>query len=148
MRILVDSNVLLRIAQPSHQHCQAAIQTVRALLQNKESLFIVPQVLYEFWVVATRPFSTNGLEMTCVEASESIRKSKEIFELLLDEPEIYRLWEHLVSAHQIRGKKAHDAHLVSAMINHNIDRILTFNEKDFASFSQIRTFVPGRLDSI
>src|SRR5436189_2281412 len=54
-------NVLLRIAQRNHpMHCDAR-ECVRVLFRRKDVTQIVPQVLFEFWVVATRPVESNGL---------------------------------------------------------------------------------------
>ena len=54
MRYLLDTNVLLRIAQASHPMNRQACDCVRALLRAKKPVLIVPQVMFEFWVVATR----------------------------------------------------------------------------------------------
>ncbi len=51
--ILVDTNVLLRSAQPAHTQFAAAKSAVKnARLRGYEPC-IVPQVIYEYWVVAT-----------------------------------------------------------------------------------------------
>lgn len=55
MRILLDSNVLLRSVEPKHAQHQASIDAIDALRKLGHDLAIVPQVLYEFWSVATRP---------------------------------------------------------------------------------------------
>jgi len=67
--ILLDTNLLTRMTrshQPQAGMARAAIQT---LLGRGELLVLVPQNLYEFWVVATRspgapPAGSNGLGMT------------------------------------------------------------------------------------
>lgn len=53
MSTLVDTNILLRAAQPSHPMHQAAVDAVAILRQQGESLCLVPQIVYEFWVVCT-----------------------------------------------------------------------------------------------
>jgi len=53
--ILLDSNLLIRMARlrdPQSGVARAAIQT---LVGRGERLIVVPQNLYEFWAVATRP---------------------------------------------------------------------------------------------
>lgn len=64
MSYLIDTNVLLRLAQPDHPMHQDALNAVTTLHQNEDILFIIPQNLIEFWAVATRPLSVNGLGMT------------------------------------------------------------------------------------
>ncbi len=55
MRILLDTNVLLRIADKSHVMHQEAVDAVELLDERGHECVIVPQVIYEYWVVATRP---------------------------------------------------------------------------------------------
>ena len=55
MKYLLDTNVLARTAERSHALRPAAIASAQALLLAGHELFLVPQVLYEFWVVSTRP---------------------------------------------------------------------------------------------
>ena len=54
MGVLVDTNVLLRSAQPTHL-CSQATHAVSKLLRQKESVFFCSQNIAEFWNVATRP---------------------------------------------------------------------------------------------
>jgi predicted nucleic acid-binding protein len=54
MLILVDTNVLLRLVEPGHRHHAVASTAIRALRQAGNTLCVVPQVHYEFWVAATR----------------------------------------------------------------------------------------------
>ena len=61
MSWLLDTNLLLRLADaqsPEHAVAEAAIEH---LIARQESVFISAQVLVEFWAVATRPESVNGL---------------------------------------------------------------------------------------
>jgi predicted nucleic acid-binding protein len=58
MRYLLDTNVLLRLAESGHAGHRAAVQAVERLERRGDDLLIVPQILYEFWSVATRPTAT------------------------------------------------------------------------------------------
>ena len=72
MTILLDTNILTRAAQPHHPMHQPAVDAVATLRQRGEALYLAPQNLYEFWVVATRPPGENGLGWDVVQAqSES-----------------------------------------------------------------------------
>lgn len=61
MKILADANLLLRSAQPEHPQHEVARNALSQLHSHGHELVIVPQVIYEFWVVATRPVEVNGL---------------------------------------------------------------------------------------
>ena len=76
MSVLLDSNILTRLAQHTHPMHATARDAVAALRQGGDTLFIVPQNLYEFWVVATRPIAANGLGLTAAEADAELAASK------------------------------------------------------------------------
>ena len=67
-RVLVDTNVLLRLAQPTSPQHAPAQAALMALDSAGLELCLVPQVLYEYWAVATRPPSANGLGLSVPEA--------------------------------------------------------------------------------
>jgi len=64
MVVLIDTNVLLRVVQPSHPMHAVALRALERLLAGPEPLFIAVQNLAEFWNAATRPIAANGLGMT------------------------------------------------------------------------------------
>jgi predicted nucleic acid-binding protein len=106
-------------------------------------LCLVPQVHYEFWVVATRSLTQNGLGMSVTEAEKSLeRLTLPLFRILRDERAIYRYWGDLVNRYAIHGKAAHDARLVAAMLRDGIRQILTFNTADFKRYSEIEVVDP------
>jgi predicted nucleic acid-binding protein len=142
MSTLLDTNLLLRSTQPTHPQWQPATDAVNALLAQGEQLCLVPQNLYEYWVVCTRPIAQNGLGMTAAEAEVKIAEHKQLFSILNDTPAILPEWERLVTQHQVLGKNAHDARLVAAMLVHGIDRILTFNTQDFQRYPGIVVLSP------
>ena len=72
MRILIDSNVLLRSVEAGHVHYQSSVEAIDILRRMGHELTIVPQNLYEFWSVATRPLENNGLGMSPAESLAEI----------------------------------------------------------------------------
>lgn len=145
MSILVDTNILIRIAEPQHPQNPIAIQSVERLLAVGELLHLVPQNIYEFWVVATRPLDQNGLGMSVEIAAAKIDELLASHLLLSDLPAIFPRWRELVTGHACKGKPAHDARIVAAMNIHGIDRLLTFNVKDFKRFAGITVVDPAEL---
>lgn len=63
-RYLLDTNILLRIADPLSKKKQLTEDALSKLLEEGHNLFISPQILTEFWSVATRPHDNNGLELS------------------------------------------------------------------------------------
>jgi predicted nucleic acid-binding protein len=145
MSILVDTNVLLRAFQVTSPEHATAIAALLALREQGSELCIVPQVIYEYWAVATRPKEANGLGMTVAEAEQAVKLLVEDFSLRLDERGIFGRWQALVTKHEVKGKNAHDARLAAAMQRHRLTQVLTFNASDFARFDGIDAISPAQV---
>jgi predicted nucleic acid-binding protein len=142
MNVLLDTNILGRMAEVGHPQHRAAVDATDVLVRRGDIPCLVPQVLYEFWVVATRPLQANGLGLTVGQAAAELTRLKSLFPLQPDSPAVYPEWERLVTAHQVAGKNAHDARLVAAMVCHGITHLLTFNIQDFVRYPGITALDP------
>ena len=144
MNVLIDTNILTRAAQPGHPMHNDALDAVDVLTGRGEDLCVVPQNLIEFWAVATRPLSANGLEMTIAEAQAELARIKSLFRLLPETPGLFSEWERVVVQHGVSGKNTHDARLVAAMNIHGLTQLLTFNVGDSKRYSpRITSVSPG-----
>jgi predicted nucleic acid-binding protein len=133
--ILVDTTVLLRLAQRNHGQYRAALDGIARARLYGEPLYVMPQNVAEFWAVATRPLgAANGLGLTAEAAAAEIGTIERLFELAADDPAIYPIWKGLVVTHQVLGTQVYDARLVAAMLVLGIGRILTFNVADFSRY--------------
>ncbi len=137
--ILLDTNVLTRITRATDPQAGVARSAVQALWGRGERLIIVPQNLYEFWAVATRPpgpppAGRNGLGMTPTQAGHWLRFFRRRFALLYDRDVVTGIWQGLVETHGVTGFRAHDVRLVAAMQSYGITRLLTFNAGHFHGF--------------
>jgi predicted nucleic acid-binding protein len=140
--ILLDTNLLTRMTRSREPQSGVARTAIQTLLQRRERLFVVPQNLYEFWAVATRPAGPppagrNGLGMTAVQAGHWLRFFRRRFTLLPDREELSTLWQELVERHVVMGIRAHDVRLVAAMHSYGITRLLTFNASDFCDLGVV-----------
>jgi predicted nucleic acid-binding protein len=142
MSILIDTNVLLRRAQPASPQHQLAIDALQALVVADVEMCLLPQVIYEYWVAATRPLAANGLEMAIPIVEQAVDELLQDFTLLKDERGIFGRWRSLVVAHRILGKNAHDARLVAAMQRHGLTNLMTFNKQDFTG---IQVYTPDEI---
>lgn len=124
-------------------HCQVSIDAMDVLRSRGHELILVPQILYEYWSVATRPVANNGLGLSPAEAAAELTALRRLFRLLKDELGIYSAWNELVVAHAVRGKQAHDARLAAALQRHVISHLLTFNTADFQRYSFLTAVSPG-----
>ena len=143
MQILVDTNVLLRAVGFDAGARQVANHAVRRLSDRGDEPVVVPQVLFEWWVVATRPKSANGLGIDVRLAETVLTSLESSFPILLDDDLLYLEWRRTVCHYRVSGKAAHDARLVAAMNVHEIDHILTFNVQDFSRYSHLTIITPA-----
>jgi predicted nucleic acid-binding protein len=134
MSVLVDTNVLLRRTQPSHQHHLVAVKSVARLLAANELLYVTLQNISEFWSVATRPLANNGLGFAVPAATAELEKIEQFFAILPDSPAVYAEWKRLIFAHRVLGSKVHDAKLVATMNVHGVRRLLSLNTADFLRY--------------
>ncbi len=145
MRVLVDTNILLRSAQPAHPLFSQTTHAVSRLLRQRESVFFCAQNIAEFWNVATRPTNANGLGMKSDEVLKEIGSIEALFTLLPDIPGIYAEWKRIVAHHDVQGVKVYDARLVAIMAVYGVDSVLTFNIADFKRYSNITALHPSSL---
>jgi predicted nucleic acid-binding protein len=134
--ILLDTNVLTRITRSRDTQSAVARAAIGVLQERAERLIIVPQNLFEFWAVATRPpgappTGRNGLGMSTSQAGHWLRFFRRRFVLLSDRDELSDLWQTLVEDHGVTGFRAHDVRLVAAMQSYDVSRLLTFNVAHF-----------------
>jgi predicted nucleic acid-binding protein len=143
MRVLVDTNILLRSAQPNHPLCPQATQAVSKLLRERIAVFFCSQNIAEFWNVATRPAEVNGLGFSQGEVLQEISSIESLLTLLPDIPTIYPVWKQLVREYGVQGVKVYDARLVAVMSVYAVDSILTFNVADFQRYGGVNTLQPA-----
>ena len=137
MDYLVDSNILLRIANMNDSQRELTDQAIDKLTDKGEKLYIVPQCCYEFWAVSTRPSTArSGLGLSPMEADFELEKLLSTFTLLRDQPILFDVWRELVDKYGVSGVNAHDARLVAAMKVQGLSHLLTFNTVDFARYSK------------
>lgn len=142
MRILVDPNVLARLAHAGHAHQTVARDAIRTLRDSGHELRTVPQVIYEYWTVVTRPTEQNGLGFDPNQAFAQVQEIQALFPTFRDERGILRSWQELVHAQQVRGRQSHDARLVAAMERHELTHVLTFNVADFRRYTRVFVLNP------
>lgn len=134
---LLDTNVLLRAAAPKSAHHAAAVEAIKRLLAGGNELLLAPQVLVEFWSVATRPVEVNGYGWSVKEAEAKVAELLRQFPLLPETPAVFPEWLRLVSQLGTIGKQVHDARLVALLNIHGVPHLLTFNVADFRPYGTL-----------
>lgn len=143
MAVLVDTSVLVRSADSNDPDYSLSIQSQLALRSQGEELVLARQVLYEYWAVATRPTSSDGLGFSTADARRDIEDFKARYTVHADPEALLDTWLNLVAGGQVAGKPSHDARLVAFMDCLKIPTVLTFNTAHFARFSQVTAIHPS-----
>lgn len=142
---LLDTNILLRSVDPNSESYSLVRNAVNNLVSEGGNCYITPQVLVEFWVVATRPINVNGLGWTTQKSQEEINEFLDQFYLLTENADVFPVWLSLVTEYDIKGKRAHDIRLLAVMKIHQITHLLTFNPTDFIPIPNITILRPQDL---
>ncbi|CAN5411433.1 hypothetical protein BH11ARM2_BH11ARM2_35590 [soil metagenome] len=129
----VDTSVILRVANPDDTRHGQAVRTLARLRAEGARLVVVPQVLAEFWVVATRPTDVNGLGASATAADAELERLLGFFDLVPEPLGTFAAWRKLVAGVPVIGRRAHDARLAAAYAEAGCDHLLTLDPRDFAS---------------
>jgi predicted nucleic acid-binding protein len=145
MRVLLDSNILIRWLEPGNPDQIVVKAALDRLIIAGAVLCFTSQNLGEFWNTMTRPADRNGYGLSPEDAEIRVREVETEFTLLPDRLDVHQEWRRLLVAHRISGVQVHDARLVASMHVHGVKRILTFNTRDFTRFSDIEPIHPADL---
>lgn len=140
MAYLVDTPLLLRLANTSDVQYPIADRAVDKLHKQGGALHLAPQNLVEFRNSATRPIVNNGLGFAPGLVEQKAAIFEATFPLLPEIPDIFPAWQTLVQTAGVIDKQVHDARLVAICHVYGITHVLTFNVRHFARFA---SYGPG-----
>jgi hypothetical protein len=76
-RYLADTNLLLRLSDGGSTQNPVAAQALAFLFRGQHEVFITAQNIIEFWAVATRPITANGLGWTVEQTRREVQSLRE-----------------------------------------------------------------------
>jgi len=141
-RVLTDTNLWLRAADPDAKQHLAALDALKVLASEGHLVCLSPQVVIEYWAVVTRPKDANGFGWDTEKAEQEVEQLRDSYPFLIDRQEIFPHWFELVRTHDIKGKRTHDARIAAVMAAHRVEYLLTFNGGDFSSFTHVKVLKP------
>jgi predicted nucleic acid-binding protein len=142
MRNLVDTNILLRWVKPDDRDYVVVKTVIDNLLKQGVLLCYTSQNLAEFWNTCSRPVNRNGYGLSIPETNLRAGLIEGSLCLLPDGLAVHQQWRKIVVAYSVSGVQVHDARLVASMRVHDVKRILTFNQRDFARYEDIEAIDP------
>jgi len=142
-RCLVDTNVVIRLLNREDPAYLVARNAVDKVIDEGYRLCITPQILAEFWNVATRPKEANGLGWDILPTLRETFRAMDFFETLYvsDSLMAFTYWLALLIQYEVKGKQVHDARLVATMLTHGVHFLLTFNGDDFRRYGDLITII-------
>ena len=92
---LIDTNVLVRLVLPHDPLSPVATAVVDELKRRGQKASVASQNVVEFWSVATRPVSVNGLGMLPDKVATEVHRIEKMFRVLDDVASAYKRWRGL-----------------------------------------------------
>jgi predicted nucleic acid-binding protein len=142
VRILVDTNVLVRLRDADDPRHLACVEALQRLQIGAHELCICAQVMIEYWVVVTRPREVNGLNLSPAEAQIDLQELDQLLVCLPEPSDMAPRWRDLATQYGVRGRQAHDARLAALMLAHGVTNLLTLNAADFTRYVGITCLGP------
>jgi predicted nucleic acid-binding protein len=127
MRVLIDNSILARLCRADDSQHDLCTRAISKLIEDGREPVISPQCIREFYAVATRPVTANGLGMTPAEAERQVGNFLATFTFQTETPAVFHRWLEIVSRFEVQGKSIHDANHVALMIASDIGHVLTLD---------------------
>jgi len=146
MRVLVDTNVLLRLFDRQNPLFAMSRAAVQKLTDRNDQLVVAPQSIAELWNVCTRPSAARGgFGLSIMETNRRVRAIERGFTILPEDGLLYPAWRELVLKYDVQGLNVYDARLAAFMQVHGITHLLTMNVQDFQRYTTIATIHPAEV---
>jgi predicted nucleic acid-binding protein len=98
--------------------------------------------------MCTRPADKNGLGLAEPPADSLVLRLEASYDFIPDTEDVYAEWKSLVFGVGAKGRQVHDARLAAMMKVLGINRILTFNGRDFVEYPDIVPVDPASLQRL
>jgi len=134
--ILVDTNVLIYAIDEDSKYFERSYSFIS---QTGLNLYTTSKNLSELLSVITRS-PTHGLPI--MEALSVVDDFFNFLSILYPTQKSYELFLDLLKKHQVEGLQIHDFEIASIGLSNGINRIATFNEKDFKAIEALEVYFP------
>jgi predicted nucleic acid-binding protein len=102
---------------------------------------VSPQVLREYLAAVTRPQATAPA-LPVATAIADVRRFRAAFQIAEERPGVLDRLLQILTVHRATGRQVHDANIVATMLDHDLQRLLTFNVADFQRFTPLISIDP------
>lgn len=140
--VFLDSNILLSASDRDRSAFTACRQILSGSTEAGYHLYIGPQIVREYLVVATRSVEVNGLGLSIKDALHNIAQFRRRTVMVGETEKSVEKLLALITDHSVSGKRIHDANIIALMTEHGISHLVTLNTDDFKAFSGIYLYTP------
>lgn len=127
--VFIDTNVLIYATRRTASEHTAAQAALARLEREGRGLWISLQILREYLAAVTRPQATAPALPTATAVAD-VRRFQRVFHVAEDGPAVLDRLLELLGTRYGAGRQVHDTNIVATMIEHGINRLLTFNAAD------------------
>jgi uncharacterized protein len=138
---LIDANVLVYAMDADAPHHTASRALLEGARDPSTTLFVTSQVLCEFYSIVTnsrrvpQPRSSN-------DAMRAISSLLVFLRVLPSPASVVEVWLDLLCRHPVIGGEVFDLQIVATMQANGLERIYTFNARDFVVFPELAVITP------
>jgi len=128
-RLFIDTNILAYLVNEDSQFHRKVVSGFKRA-SGRYELWTSRQVLREYAVVMTR-HDIMEKPLSPKEVISDIKKWQMILRIADENEDVTKALLELIRAHQVKGKRIHDANIVASMKVNWIGRLWTMNVHDF-----------------
>lgn len=137
-RIFLDTNILVYLSDTGAEFHETVNEIFKGFAEKYE-IWISRQILREYAVVVSRKEDVEK-PLKPQEIINDIAKWEKSFRVIDETQEITENLKNLILKYNLKGKRIHDANIVSSMMEFSIPLLFTFNVRDFQVFEEIQVF--------
>jgi predicted nucleic acid-binding protein len=138
---LADTNVLIYALDADAPHHTAARALIEAARDGSTTLYVTPQILSEFYAVVTNARRV-AKPRSSAEVLDAISDLLTFLHVLPIPAHVVDGWLNLVRRHPVIGADVFDLQIVATMQANDVQRIYTFNTRDFEMIGEISIVTP------
>jgi uncharacterized protein len=138
---LADTNVLIYALDADAPHHTAARALLEAARDGSKTLYVTPQILGEFYAVVTNARRV-AKPRSSAEALDAISELLKFLHVLPVPAHVVDGWMKLARRHPVTGADVFDLQIVATMQANEVQRIYTFNTRDFEMIGEISVVMP------
>jgi predicted nucleic acid-binding protein len=141
---VLDANILVYAMDVGAQQHAVSLRLLQAAADPTTVLYLTSQILCEFYSVVTNP-RRIAVPYSLAEAHQAITGLLGLpgTRLLRAPQNVVRGWLDLLQRHPVGGSAVFDLQIVATMLANGIQRIYTFNPKDFEVFPELTVIAPS-----